>query len=98
MRHQFTNYELPTTLAGSAGVGCRTVPWRDRQVMLICFTANRQLVHLMILPRSRLPDAPAPGPIIQQQVGEWATASWADDRNVYLASTRASTEFLKGIL
>jgi hypothetical protein len=74
------------------------VPWRDRQVMLICFTADHQLVHLMILPRAQLPDAPAPGPIVQQQVGEWSTASWADSQNVYLVSTRAPAEFLKGIL
>ena len=97
-RHQFINYEVPAKLAAGAGVGCRTVPWRDRQVMLICFTADHQLVHLMILPRSQLPDAPAPGQIVSKQLGEWATASWADGQNVYLASTLASAEFLKGFL
>ncbi len=97
-RHQFINYEVPAKLAGTAGVGCRTVPWRDRQVVLICFTADRQLVHLMILPRSQLPDAPAPGQIVSKQLGEWATASWADGQNVYLASTLGSGKFLSAIL
>jgi hypothetical protein len=97
-QHKFSNYEVPAKLAAAAGVGCRTVPWRDRQVMLICFTADHQLVHLMILPRAQLSDALATGRVVSKQVGEWATASWADEKNVYLAATLGSAEFLSARL
>lgn len=97
-RHGVTDYAVPANLAAQPGVGCRMIDWRDRRVALICFSARGQLVHLLILPRSQLPSGTPPEQITYQSVGEWATAGWADDRNVYLVTTRGSPEMLAALL
>lgn len=97
-KHQFTNYAVPAALAAQRGVGCRMIDWRGRQVALICFTSHGQLVHFFVTPRSAWPDAELPLDYTHEQVDEWATAGWVDDRNVYLVATRGSPEMLASLL
>lgn len=97
-QHQVADYSVPDALAQQRGVGCRLIEWRNRRAALICFTSQGQLVHLLILPRSALPADALPGEDSRKQVGEWATAGWVDEQNVYLAATRGSAEMLAGLL
>jgi len=96
--HQFTNYAVPAALAGQRGVGCRMIDWQGRQVALICFTSNGQLVHFFITPRSTWPDEELPLAYTHEQVEEWATAGWVDDLNVYLVATRGTPDMLASLL
>lgn len=97
-QHQIVDYSVPDALAQQRGVGCRLIAWRGQRAALICFTSQGQLVHLLIVPRSGLPTNALPGDDNRKQVGEWATAGWADEQNVYLAATRGSAEMLAGLL
>ena len=96
--YQFVDYQVPDGLASHPGVGCRMIDWQGRQIALICFNVEGELVHLMVLPRDQLPDAPAAGDMVRGVVNEWSTASWIDERNVYLVSTRGSESFLGELL
>ncbi len=95
-KHEVVNYTVPTQLAGKTGVGCRIIDWHGAHVALICFTVNRELVHLMILPKNELLELP--DSIKPAQQGEWATTGWQDDDNVYLVATRGSPAFLANLM
>lgn len=97
-RHQFTNYAVPAALAAQPGVGCRMIDWHGRQVALICFTSQGQLVHLMVTPRASWPEHELPLERVHEQVDGWATAGWVQDGNVYLVATRGTPEMLASLL
>ncbi len=97
-QYDFTGYTVPANLAAQRGVGCRVIEWRGRQVALICFSVQGQLVHLLILPRSQLPADTLPERTLHESLGEWATAGWTDDQNVYLVATRGTPELIAGLL
>lgn len=94
--HQFVRYTVPRQLAGKTSVGCRVIDWHGSHVALICFTVNRELVHLMVLPKDELLELPDGIHPVQQ--GEWATTGWQDDNNVYLVATRGSPAFLANLM
>ena len=95
-KHQFTNYEVPEALAQNRSVGCRMVEWNNTEVALICFSVDGELVHLMVLPKTQLPEIPKM--IKSVQAGEWATAGWKDEDNVYLVATKGGAEFLQEVM
>lgn len=94
--HQFVDYVVPEQLAGQNSVGCRIIEWQGSQVALICFTVDRELVHLMVLPKDQLLELPEK--LLPRQAGEWATDGWQDEKNVYLVATRGSADFLESVL
>ncbi|HAV65588.1 MAG TPA: hypothetical protein DCY13_24830 [Verrucomicrobiales bacterium] len=97
--HQFTDYQIPTALAGHDSVGCRKLDWNGGRVMLVCFSVDGELVHLFITPRGTLNPVPEPGTrIAARQEGRFATVGWSDEKNLYLVATPGSAEFLRGTL
>lgn len=94
--HQFVDYVVSEHLAVQNSVGCRIIEWQGSQVALICFTVDRELVHLMVLPKDELIEQPRG--LLPRQAGEWATNGWQDEKNVYLVATRGSPRFLESIL
>lgn len=94
--HQFVDYVIPEHLAGQNSVGCRIIEWQGTEVALICFTVDRELVHLMVLPKDELIEQPRG--LLPRQAGEWATHGWQDEKNVYLVATRGTPRFLESVL
>jgi len=94
-RDRLQNASVPEKLRRFPGIGCRTIDWNDRKFALVCFSVSGEIVHLIVFPSDRLEGDPESATPIMDRVGNWRTASWNRDGNVYLALTRGSEEFVK---
>ena len=94
----FARAEIPPSLQKFPGLGCREVKWRGRSLMLVCFAAQGEVVHLFVLPTAALADAPIGSTPAFARAKGWSTASWRQGEISYLVLTRGRETFLKGIL
>ncbi len=97
-QHPLVQAKIPKGMERFPSLGCRTVEWQGKQLALLCFMAEGQVVHVFVMPRTAFPDAlltPAP---IFAKVGPQSTASWASDDNLYLVVTAADEALLRKIL
>ncbi len=80
-------------------IGCRTLVFRGHPVALICFKReDGELVHLLAAPRDAIGElASLPKPAYAA-VGDWATASWTTDDQIYLLATKGNREKLQEYL
>ena len=90
--------EIPPGLRKFPGLGCRAVKWRGRSLMLVCFAAQGEVVHLFVLPGDTLPDASRDATPAFARVKGLSTASWHQGEISYLALTKGSEAFLKRLL
>lgn len=90
--------EVPPSLQTFPGLGCREVKWRGKTLMLACFAAQGEVVHLFIVPRADLPDAPFTATPAFVRVRGWSTASWTQGEITYLALTKGNEAFLQKLL
>ncbi len=90
--------EIPAGLRRFPGLGCREVSWRGRSVMLVCFAAEGEIVHLFVLPRGDLEGAPAAPQPAFDRVNGWSTARWAQGDVAYLTLTQGDPNFLRKLL
>ena len=88
----------PATSKKFPGLGCREVQWRDKGLMLVCFVAQGEIVHLFVVPKAELRDAPIASIPTLARVKGWTTANWTRGDVVFLALTRADEEFLNKLL
>ncbi len=90
--------KLPGSVQKFPGLGCREVQWRGQRLLLICFVAQGEVVHLFIVPKTELWEASVnPSAQFGLENG-WTTASWRKGETVYLMMTKGSVTFLKGLL
>ncbi len=87
---------LPVGLQNIAGIGCRELIVDGKRGSLICFKRSANgLVHLVIFRRE---DLVGNFPKITQpeftKSGEWVTARWQDDKNVFLLMQKGEDEKL----
>ena len=83
-----STFAMPEGLKKYAGLGCRVLDWRGKEVTLICFCDDsrglRDKVHLLVINARDLPGAP-PGPKPRfKENGHIATASWSDEEYTYI--------------
>ena len=90
--------EVPAGLQKFPGLGCREVKWRDKTLMLVCFAAQGEVVHLFVLPKADLLDAPFSATPALARVQGWTTASWTQGEVAYLALTKGNQAFLQELL
>lgn len=94
-RHGLPGVELPGKLATFPGIGCRTVQWRDKQLALLCFMVDGEVVHLFVLRASEFPaDRLAAVPQMTAS-GGFTCAAWRQGQFAYLALTRGDESFLR---
>lgn len=91
------DFPIPAGLTDHPSIGCRTIDWREHRVALICFSTEGEVVHLMVIPREALRNAPGAARVSERFDG-WTTAGWSDDRFVYLTVTPAEPEHLSRLL
>lgn len=91
--------DVPLTLAASRTIGCKTFNWRGSTATLICFMPKNAgtVVHILIVNRSALTDAPADEPQLAR-LTNWNSAAWSRSDKVYLALTTADSDKLTGCL
>jgi hypothetical protein len=90
--------EIPTGLKKFPGLGCREVQWRGKRLMLVCFAAQGEIVHLFVIPKSELRDRPFPPAPAYARVNGWSTASWSQGDVVFLTLTKGNETFLNKLL
>lgn len=93
-----SRFAMPAGLKKFAGLGCRVLNWRGKEVTLICFCDDsnglRDKVHLLVIDTRDLPGAP-PGPEPRfKENGHIATASWSDDEYTYILAGHKGAKYL----
>lgn len=94
---RIADFPIPAGLTEHPAIGCRTIDWRDHRVALVCFSTKGGVVHLMVLPKDAVRNAPEAERVSERSDG-WTTAGWSDDRFVYLAVTQAGPDHLSQLL
>jgi hypothetical protein len=92
-------FAIPAALKDKASIGCRTWTWNGKPVGLICFLLDgKQAVHLFVVDRTAVPDAPVGvAPHFTEAEG-WTTAAWSDGEKLFLLMGRTSPETLRRLL
>jgi hypothetical protein len=92
----------PTTIPAGfrryPGLGCRELRWRDRSVMLVCFVAEGEVMHLFVLSAAPLEGVPKATTPDVERVAGWNTAAWSSGGVGYVILTRGSDELLSRLL
>ena len=93
------HFEVPQPLATSPTFGCRLIPWKRSQAVLICFRPQgvATIVHVLAIPRESLPDSPGPTPVYRR-VSNYNTAAWAQGSMTYVAITTEDIKVLDRLL
>lgn len=90
---------LPPGLRNVAGIGCRELVIDGKRGSLVCFDERENgVVHLVIFRRSDVcGDLPSCGQPHIAKEGNWATARWADETNVFLMISHTEPKKLAGL-
>ncbi len=90
--------DFPRGLKDVNGLGCRELVVDGKKGSLICFDETEGTVHLVIFMRrdveGELPDMEHP---LIEKSGDWAKASWANERYVYVMMSLREPEELEQI-
>ena len=90
---------LPKNLETLESLGCKTFPWNEELVSVICFTRpDGGLVHLVITNASTTSDRALKGKPELIQQGEWATATWREGDKIYMLALEGSRDQLRTYL
>ena len=89
---------FPGNLADLKLDGCRTIDIAGREVLEICFRRDTGWYHVYLAPRESFEDGSLQGGPLFQQQGQFASATWADDKFVYLVTGTAGIDALRGLL
>ncbi|MEO8439786.1 MAG: hypothetical protein ABI540_06135 [Spartobacteria bacterium] len=80
---------VPVKLALLDPVGCRVLSFRQHDVTLICFNRESgKLAHLFVVDRAALPGLKPGAAVVFQREGEWMTATWAENDQVYMIAVQ----------
>jgi len=91
--------EVPSKLAAAATHGCQIFNWRGSQVAMICFDGGEMgTVHLFVLDRSSLTDAPPESLPIHANMDGWASSAWTRGDKAYVAVARTDLPRLRSAL
>ncbi len=93
-----STFSMPDGIKDFAGLGCRVLDWRGKEVTLICFCDDsrglRDKVHLLVIDTRDLPgDPPGPEPQFKEN-GHIATASWSDEEYTYILAGHKGARYL----
>lgn len=97
-RHPLTKANLPKALEHFPSIGCRTVDWQGKQLALVCFMVEGQVVHLFVIPEETFPDAGTHSSPVITRISGQTTASWSNHGIHYLLITSADKSLLERLL
>ena len=94
-----SGYAIPAGLRAQPGIGCRSWTWNGRAVGLICFKIeNGKAVHLFIVERGAVPDAPVDASPRLVKSGGWSSAAWSEGETLFLLVGEGSPDALSRFL
>jgi len=92
-------YHVPDGLQNLPSIGCKTWSWRGKPAALLCFALrDGRAVHLFVVPRSVVPDAPGGGEHRYAEREGWMTASWSEGGFVYVVARQGDETSLRQLL
>jgi hypothetical protein len=89
---------LPLELQTLIDNGCRSQRIAGALVVEVCFLRNGTFFHVYISPRGDVSDRALDAEPMFKLKGEFVTASWADDRFVYVLASENGSDGLRAIL
>ena len=94
------DYDVPPAIAAQLPtMGCVVIDWHGKKAGLICFrTSDGKMVHLIVLRRADMPDAPNSRAPQYDERGEWQTATWSAGDKIYLVASQVDQAALKALL
>jgi len=87
--------QFPTGLQRFPTIGCRTLEWHGHGLALVCFMVDGEVVHFIVIPRSRIPDGPPTSEPQFARVGRETTVAWSRGDLTYMVLSKASEGFLR---
>jgi hypothetical protein len=90
--------QIPVHLQRFPALGCRVVRWRGKELMLVCFAAQGEVVHLFVLPSAIVAGVPATSQLALSDLDGWSAGCWNQEGVTYLALTRGNRDFLQRLL
>ena len=97
-QHPQTTIDFPGNLQVFPTLGCRTVSWRGIDLALVCFVADGEVIHLLMVPVDALPDVAGGSDPLFASAGRFRTATWTSGDTRYLALTPGGEEVLPRLL
>ena len=90
--------KIPVNLTELHERGCRVIGVAGLELFEICFRRDGNWYHVYLAPRQSFdPSTVRDEPMFHEQ-GEFVAASWADEKFVYLVSSTAGVNALRGLL
>ncbi|HZT23762.1 MAG TPA: hypothetical protein VFB55_12725, partial [Verrucomicrobiae bacterium] len=75
--HHLQDVQFPTGLERFPTIGCRTIEWHGQSLALVCFVADGEIVHFIVIPRNSIPDGPQTSEPQFARVNGTTTAAWS---------------------
>jgi len=92
------DFTMPGRVEQLQGFGCKVLDWNGRKVTLICFQDSSNpiydKVHLLVINRSDLGDAPPEDAPVFASQDSIVTASWSQGEHSYILAGHGSDNFL----
>ena len=89
---------LPVNFDALRVSGCRTISFRGREVIEVCFNRGGTWFHCYIAPRDALGSFLEEGELKIEEVGGSSFARWADAAHVYVVVSKSGRAALQGLL
>jgi hypothetical protein len=90
--------KLPVDFAKLQNSGCRSISYRGREVLEICFNRNGEWFHCYIARSADFPRLLQSGKLAIVEKGSTAIASWADSEHVIVVVGKAGRQSLEALL
>ena len=97
-RHSIAQVELPAGLEKFPGIGCRTMQWQGRDVALLCFMVDGEVLHLFVLRADAFPPGKLSESPLLASSGRFSTAAWRHGDVAFVALTPGDEAFLRAHL
>lgn len=96
--HPSTPASWPAALKSFPTIGCRTLEWRGREVALVCFMVDGEVVHFLLFSSAEFPELMGSANPQYSTAGRFYTATWESDETFYLSMTAGGEPFLRNLL
>ena len=89
--------ELPEALTKFPSLGCRTMDWNGHKAALVCFMIEGEVLHVLVMPKGDLPDAPNEA-MVYAKVNGRNTATWTRGNHRFVAISQADESVMRAVL
>jgi hypothetical protein len=89
---------LATNFENLRATGCRTVSFKGRDVLEVCFNRNGEWFHCYIVRQADFPSMPSLAEPVISQLDQVDVATWSDSSHVYMVVSKVGLDALQRLL